>query len=140
MRVFCVWVMFSLRMILGVGMEDVFAANILRNFISIEELNQKEIERGSYHIEGFVVYSYSCPECLEDVFCKLCMADNIIVSKNDFPRRYEDLTDHEIIVFVEDSSVFEVGEKYRILLQVLDVKTIDQPVNNVKLIYSEKLK
>lgn len=119
----------------GVGQEK-----LNNNLISIEEIYQKGITGGTYHIQGYVAKIYRCPPCPPEAACKPCMSDNIVVSQEKKAvDTYEELTEQDLIVFVDDPTPFEVGKKYQFLIQILDVKTANKKVNNVKLIYFEDL-
>ena len=43
------------------------------------------------------------------------------------------------IVFVDDIKSFKLGDKYRFLIKVLDFKTTGQILNDVKLIFYERI-
>lgn len=109
------------------------------NFYSIPELNQRQFNHGTYETEGYVTFIYSCV-CIQVAKCKPCMDDNIIVSDNNVPKSSYELTNHDVIIFLKEKSQFQLGKKYRFIVQILDVKSTDQILNNIKLIYYEKLK
>jgi hypothetical protein len=111
------------------------------NKYSISELNKDLFTFGTYEIEGYVVKAYSCPPCPQGAQCKVCMPENIVVSQElkEFDS-YVKLTENDLIIFVEDAKVFKIGVKYKFLIQIMDVKSTNQPLNNIKLIYYEEIK
>lgn len=108
------------------------------NFYSIPELNQHQFNRGTYETEGYVAFIYACA-CIQVASCKPCMDDNIIVSDQNTPKVGYDLTSHDLIIFLKEKERFQLGKKYRFIIQILDVKSTSQILNNIKLIYYEKL-
>ena len=108
------------------------------NFYSIPELNQHQFNHGTYEIEGYVTSIYTCV-CIQVATCKPCMDDHIIVSDNNALKSGYDLTNHDLIIFLKEKSRFQLGKKYRFIIQILDVKSTEQVLNNIKLIYYEKL-
>jgi hypothetical protein len=111
-----------------------------RNFYSIEQLNYFQFSSGTYETEGYVVKAYECPDCPPTPICKLCLSNNIIISTESAPQESgPQLSSKDLIVFVDPLHRFQVGSKYKFLIQILDVKSTTQILNNVKLIYYEKL-
>ncbi len=109
-----------------------------RNFYTIEELNQHKFEFGTYETEGYVVYINSCT-CPPRAKCEPCAEKHIIISavKNESPEYKR--TPNDLKIFIGALGSFEVGTKYRFIIQVLDVKTTSQDLNNIKLIYYKKV-
>jgi len=104
----------------------------------LSDLNKQGMEYGTYQVEGYIAKIYTCPPCAEFESCKPCMQDNIVLSeKKKFLENY-DLSDEEIIIFVDDIEQFQLGKKYKILIQILDLNTTGQKLNNIKRIYHEE--
>jgi len=103
-------------------------------------MHKKEVSYGTYHTVGYVVKRYECPACPEGSICKPCMGANIVISHEKKVLDVYELGDKDLIVFVDDPKVFKLGKKYLFLITILDAKTTDQSLNNVKLVYSEILK
>ena len=123
-----------------VGLKEGNPGDVLENFYSISDINKNKFSYGTYQTEGYVIQKYDCPPCPENAMCKPCMGARIVISEAAKEIAQDgQLTEKDLIVFVEDTALVELGKKYRFLLQVLDVKTTQQPVNNVKLIYFEAL-
>lgn len=112
----------------------------LQNLCSIEELLKKKVAFGTYHTVGYVAKIYECPPCPESAQCKPCMRENIVISHDEKRLGGYDLGPKDLIVFVDDTRSFKLGQKYLFLIKILDAKTTDHPINNVQLIYSEILK
>lgn len=113
----------------------------IENLVEIYQLNEMAPEFGTYTVEGYVAKIYECPECPEGAVCKPCMPPNIIISDRKSQFAQYALTDSELIVFADQAQVDElrVNKRYRFVIQVLDVKTTDQVLNNVKLIFAERM-
>jgi len=112
----------------------------LSNEYTINEFNLKAPSYGTYHVTGYVSKIFQCPPCPEGAQCKPCMAQNIIISeKKKTVKDYSRLSGRDMIIFCDDTSLFQLKSKYKFLIQVMNFKTTDQPINNVKLIYSEEL-
>ena len=111
----------------------------VHNAFAIHELNKKKLSYGTYQISGYVIKKYICPPCPRPGACQPCMKPYIIVSE-EFRVADENpkLSDEDMMIFVDDAAVFELGEKYKLLIHILDLKTSDQSVNDPKLIYYEK--
>lgn len=110
----------------------------LKNFYSIPELNQHRFNHGTYETEGYVTFIYTCA-CIQVATCKPCMDDNIIVSDSNALKPGYDLTNEDLIIFLKEKSRFQSGKRYRFIVQILDVKSTAQILNNIRLIYYEKL-
>jgi len=108
------------------------------NFYTIEEFNRRNFLYGTYYTAGFVVHLYDCNACKKDATCPPCSQDYIVISADNPILARHDPSEKELIIFVDDANVFKRGEKYLFLVQVLDVKTIEQIANNLKLIYYKK--
>jgi len=67
------------------------------------------------------------------------MGNNILVSEVSRVLENYFMTDQEIVIFVDDPNIFEKRVKYRFLIKILDAKTVDQQLNNIKLIYHQKI-
>ncbi|MCK5633231.1 hypothetical protein KAH94_05745 [bacterium] len=114
----------------------------LVNLYSIEEINRNKFSFGTYCTLGYVVKKHECLECPGSAVCRACAPANIIISEEKEKKNvgeYE-LSDKDLIVFVEDDKPLKLGCKYLFLIQILNVKTMDQTINNVKLIYFKKMK
>ena len=105
---------------------------------SISELNALNPAFGTHEVSGYVVKVYECPECPEGTQCKPCMPDHVVIAERRSRFAEYVLTDKEMIVFADDTSPLRVNRKYRFLIQILNVKTADQVLNNPKLIYFER--
>lgn len=107
------------------------------NKLSITQLNEKGYTFGTYLIEGYVIEKLKCPDCSKKRDCKPCFGKRILVSERKESYGIDALSKEELYIFVEDLSVFRKGKKYSFLIQILDAKTTNQFINNVKLIYFE---
>jgi hypothetical protein len=109
-----------------------------RNFYTIDELKQHKFDFGTYETEGYVVYADQCV-CPPRTKCEPCAEKHIIISatKNESPE-YQP-SPNDLMIFIGTLGSFEVGMKYRFIVQVLDVKTASQDLNNIKLIYFKKV-
>jgi len=112
----------------------------IRNFNTVSDFIENKFTYGTYHTEGFVVETYACPSCPEGAMCKPCSKDYIVIAEEKRPIPDLSLLEREIIIFVDDSKRFQIDRRYRFLVQVRDVKSTVQDMNNLKLIYSEKIK
>lgn len=110
----------------------------LVNYYTIHELNELKPTFGTYNVTGYVSKIYECPPCPEGALCKPCMPAHIVISERKTLLAKYALTDREMVVFVEDAAGLKVDKKYHFLIQILDVKTTDQAINNPKLIYFEE--
>lgn len=106
----------------------------------VSELNALNPSYGTFEVAGYVVKIYECPECPPGAQCKPCMPDHIVVAERRSRFAEYVLTDKEMIVFVDDVDGFRLNRKYRFLVQILNVKTADQILNNPKLIYYERIR
>lgn len=104
----------------------------------ISELNGLNPDFGTYEVVGYVVKIYDCPPCPEYSQCKPCMADHVVIAERRSRFAQYVLTDREMIVFIDNSDGLRVNKKYRFLIQIMNVKTVDQILNNPKLIYHER--
>ncbi|MBU0467568.1 MAG: hypothetical protein KKF78_11070 [Candidatus Omnitrophica bacterium] len=137
---FCTFANYSCAETIDVTIEKVRKKIGLNNIYSIEDIIKKEVTYGTYHTVGYVAKIYECPACPEGALCKPCMGENIVISHEQKELVGYDLGAKDLIVFVDDARSFKLGKKYLFLITVLDAKTTDQSVNNLKLIYSEILK
>jgi len=113
----------------------------IQNLLTIHQLNQQNPKFGTYHVEGYVIRIYTCPPCPKGALCKPCAPEHIILSdENKSLGTVDDITDQELAIITDTVQPFEIGKKYRVLLQILDVKTLEQKLNNPKLIYFEGIK
>lgn len=110
------------------------------NFLSISAINQKKLSFGIYETVGYVVKVYRCPPCPEGALCKPCIGNYIVVSQEKIEFDLHQVTDKQVIIFVDENTEFLIGKRYRFLVRILDVKTTDQAANNIQLIYSKRLK
>lgn len=104
------------------------------NFYPIHELKQGNFTSGTYNTEGVVVKIYTCPPCPEGILCKPCMRDNIVISENNKILKTYSLTEHELIVFVENPKQFELGKKYKFTIRISDYNSTGEPINDVELV------
>ena len=112
----------------------------IKDSYSIREINAKNLTFGTYRTDGFVVKKYQCPSCDLPRGCLPCEPAHIVISEKEwilFPGH--DLTENELVLVVEDVQAFELGARYQMLIQILDVNSLRGPTNNIKLIYFEKL-
>ena len=109
------------------------------NFYTIEELNQRGFTFGTYETEGYVADIYTCPPCAPGYECKPCWQDYIVVVQGKDVPLDSQPNDKKIVIFTDEARTFEIGKKYSFLAQILDVKTTNQKLNNMKLIYAQSL-
>ena len=110
-----------------------------KNVYAIHELNESQFSAGSYETEGFVIKAYDCEAAVDGGLNGSCDHDYIVISEDKLILGKYFLSDKELIIFVDDVLQFEKGIKYRFLVKILDVKTTRQKLNNLKLVYFEKL-
>ncbi len=110
------------------------------NFFEISSLNIQKPSLGAFHTKGYVVDIYQCPVCEKEEECSPCVSNYIILSEKKKLLDKSLLDSSEILIFVDDTSIFKIGKEYTVLFQILDVKTIDQTLNNLKLIYATAIK
>jgi hypothetical protein len=110
----------------------------LTNFYRISEINELKPAFGTYNVVGYISKIYECPPCTEGALCKPCMPAHIVISEARTLLAKYALTDREMIVFIETAEGLKLNKKYNFLIQILDVKTTDQVINNPKLIYFEE--
>ena len=137
---FCSLANYSYAETIDVTIEKIRKKMGLNNLYSIEDIIKKEVTYGTYHTVGYVAKIYECPACPEGALCKPCMGANIVIAHEQKELGNYALGEKDLIVFVDDPKSFELGKKYLFLIHVLDAKTTDQSLNNLKLIYSEILK
>jgi hypothetical protein len=113
-------------------------SNPVDNFYKIYELAKGKLGLGTYQTQGYVVRKYSCPPCPQEGVCQPCMPDYVVISDN-LSLDADIVIYPQLRFFVEDADLFEEGKEYKWLIQILDVKSIDQTLNNIKLIHSEKI-
>ena len=103
------------------------------NFYSISELKQNNFNTGEFTTEGYVVKIYTCPICPAGYQCKPCMRNNLIISENNqFLANYA-LTNKELIVFTDNIQPFELGQRYKFTVKILDSKSTTEPINDIEL-------
>ncbi len=94
------------------------------NLYPIHELNKQKVSFGTYEVKAYV----------------LKRQDNaLIISDENIPQEINDLSDSELTVFVPNVKEFEIGQYYKFLIQVLDVKSTKQKLNNMKAVHWEKI-
>lgn len=98
----------------------------------------KGLGPGNYSTEGFVVKKYTCPPCPQDMLCKPCMRDNIVISENDDLVQGYDLTENELIIFTNEVNQFQLGKKYTFYIQITGLRSTSEPVNDVELLGYKK--
>src|SRR3989338_1088230 len=76
------------------------------DFYQVRELKQNNFSSGNYNTEGYVVKIYECPSCPADALCKPCMRDNIVISENNKIIDQYNLTETDLIVFVDEPKQF----------------------------------
>ena len=106
--------------------QDVVTPPAKNDFYPIHEIYKQPINLGTYETEGYVIHVEK-PNTM------------VIAEANKRFVSYDSISDKELIIFSDDMENFVVGTKYKFLIQVLDVKTTKQELNNIKLVYSEKL-
>lgn len=106
----------------------------------ISDLNRLNPSYGTHEVVGYVVKIYECPPCPKEAQCKPCMPDHIVIAERRSRFAEYVLTDREMIVFVDDVQGLRLNKKYRFLVRILNVKTMDQIINNPKLIYFERIR
>lgn len=103
------------------------------NFYSISELKQNNFSTGEFTVEGYVVKIYTCPFCPTGWQCKPCMRNNLIISENNRPLANYSLTNKELIVFFDKVQLFELGQKYKFFVKVLDDKSTSELINDIEI-------
>jgi len=111
--------------------------DIEADFYTIPEFKRAGLEGGLFRTSGYVVLFSGCPPCPDDADCIPCMPENIVISENNTPLEYYDLTENELIIFNGDNGRFEMGKKYSFLLAVKDYVLVDETVNAVELVSYE---
>ena len=94
------------------------------NFYSISDLKLNNLTTGEFIVEGYVVKIYTCPFCPKGQICKPCMKNNLIISENNNILENYFLTNKELIIFTDNVQPFELGQKYRFSVKILDYKRI----------------
>ncbi len=103
--------------------------------LTVNELKKLNPKLGEYQIRGFVVYTYTCPRCPEDVQCKPCMGNNIVISDNSkLLENYSGLSDKTVIVFVPDASKFILGKKLSLNIRIKQVSNVNQGLSELELV------
>ncbi|MBZ0166215.1 MAG: hypothetical protein K8I00_05355 [Candidatus Omnitrophica bacterium] len=131
-------VLFALILMMTLGTPAAALEPVPQTVYRISELNGINPRFGTYEVWGYVVKVYECPPCPEGAQCKPCMADHIVIAERRSRFAEYVLTDREMIVFTDDNSDLHLNRKYRFLIQIMNVKTTDQILNNPKLIYYER--
>ena len=126
---------FSIFILLALSSVGWSHAKPLNNVYTISELNQLKPAYGTYNTTGYVAKIYECPRCPKGAVCKPCQPAHMVISETKPPLTQKELTDKEMIVFIDNSDGLKSKKKYNFLIKILDVKTTDQIVNNPKLIY-----
>ncbi len=104
-------------------------------FLSINEINEQQLDGKVVRTEGYVVKIFRCPPCPPDTFCKPCMPDNAVIStENSLLESYAELTEKEIIIFGIETGKLKKGKKYRFTLKITDRKTTGQSLNDTELV------
>ncbi len=106
---------------------------------SVEEFKNTEVSFGTYHVKGYVVKKYTCLSCPKGAMCKPCMEDNIVISDDSKRLKNYDLTVDQLILFIDDVKKLKLGKKYRFLIQIKNVRSVDEDFNNAKVIYFERI-
>lgn len=108
------------------------------NSYAIHILNKQGFDSGTYEVKGYVIKKYKSSSCQEGMFAKGCLRDYLVISE--IATESVGLGDSQLMVFVPDTDEFEIGIQYKFLVQILDVKSTPQKLNNIKLIYSEAIR
>ena len=103
-------------------------------FYPIHEIKLNKFNSGTYNTEGYVVKIYTCPPCPKGAQCKPCMRDNIVISENNKLLEVYSLSDEEMVLFADNPKQFELGEKYKFSIKILDYKSTGEPLNDVEII------
>lgn len=109
------------------------------NSYTIQELNKSGLNFGTYAVEGYVMKMVLCASCLDKALCAPCAPEHMIISEEKLLLEKRLLTDRELIVFIENQERLQIGVRYRFLIQMLDVRTMNQKAFNAKLVYAELL-
>jgi len=104
------------------------------NFYSISELKQNNFSTGEFTTEGYVVKIYTCPICPEGYQCKPCMRNNLVISENNQLLANYALTSKELIIFTDNVQPFELGQKYKFTVKILDSKSTTEPINDIEVV------
>lgn len=111
------------------------------NRVEIEKITSGQITFGTWEIEGYVNRRFMCEPCVK-AHCSPCRPDHIVfsaVEKSPLDS-YDDLGPGDLVIIVDDAESLKEGGRYRFLIQMLNVRTFEQPSNNLKLIHSEEVK
>ena len=106
-------------------------------FVRINEIKTQNLAPGIYETEGFVIKIYTCPKCPPDTLCKPCMKDNIVASEENKNLDSYDLSNKEIIIFTNQTELFEKGNKYLFKIKITDKKSTSEPINDIELLGSK---
>lgn len=109
------------------------------NYFTIREINDEKPTFGTYETEGFVIRTYECHPCQSPGECVPCEPEHIVISEENLILEKYFLSDKELILLVANAGEFEKGQRYRFLINVLDVKNMQQEMNNIKLIHYQKV-
>ncbi|MEI7709206.1 MAG: hypothetical protein WCI76_00660 [bacterium] len=99
-------------------------------FYSIHDLKKSNLSSGLYDTEGYVVKKYECSSGIS----KPCMRNNVVISEHNIPLEKYNLSDDELIIFLDNSKKLELGKKYRFSIRLLDSKTTDEIINDAELV------
>src|SRR3990167_7310555 len=104
-----------------------------QNFYSISQIKQGNLPFGNYQTQGYVVKIYTCPACPPPSQCKPCMGNNIVISELQVLRQNYNLTNQDLLIFTDDPNQFELGKKYQSTVRLTEIKSTNEPINDVEL-------
>ena len=106
---------------------------------SVRELIELAPDFGVYRVKAVLLEKYFCPPCPREAMCKPCAGEHIRIADH-FEISKKESGQESLTVFVRSDDLEKLKEsgKYRFLIQVLNVKTVNQELANLKLIYFEE--
>ncbi|MDP2652537.1 MAG: hypothetical protein Q8Q08_00725 [Candidatus Omnitrophota bacterium] len=108
------------------------------DFLTISRIKLQAQPTDLFRTEGYVAQIYLCPPCAPGSLCKGCLPDMFVISET--PKTVDDFEQvgpTELIVFARNGEKLDdlkLGGKYRFMVQVSDIKSTLQPINDVLLI------
>ena len=99
---------------------------------SIRDLKQLNLS-GSYNTYGYIVKIYQCPGCPTGYVCKPCMRDNIVISQDRKLLDAYQLSDKDLIIFVNNTKQFIIGKEYMFSIRITEQKSTSEPINDAEL-------
>ncbi|MCD4781090.1 MAG: hypothetical protein K8S27_11170 [Candidatus Omnitrophica bacterium] len=106
------------------------------NYRAIEQVNEQRLTFGTYWVEGYVARSVYCPPCPAQAVCETCLPNHIVVSSDKITlENYDFYTNKEMIIFVDEKYLFNIGEPYIFLIQIINAKSLAQDNVHAKIVY-----